>query len=115
MTLEWPPELVIGGEDVESWCQPASNQVLDFHGDPIKAELVVFSDGNHHMALLECLKAFYDRHPEVKDIFYATTPPYPIVWLLDAGALRLGNLTLSIKQDILWFMSQRLYVTIHMK
>ena len=62
MALEWPPELVIGEEDVEPWCQPGSNRVLDFHGDPIKAGLVVLSDGNHHMALLECLKVFYDRY-----------------------------------------------------
>lgn len=100
MMLNWPPELVIGEEDVEPWCQPASNHVLDFHGDPIKARLVVFSDGNHHMALLECLKAFYNKHPEVKDIFYATTPPYPIVRLLESGVLRLGNLMLSVKPHV---------------
>ncbi len=28
---------------------------VDFHGDPTKANIVVFSDGNHHMALLHSL------------------------------------------------------------
>ena len=51
VTLEWPPEMVTGEAEIESWYQPASNHVLDFHGDPIKAGLRVFSDGNHHMAL----------------------------------------------------------------
>lgn len=47
--LEWPPEIVCGGETTEAWQQPGSNRVLDCHGDPGKAGLVVFSDGNHHM------------------------------------------------------------------
>jgi ABC-type molybdate transport system substrate-binding protein len=74
--------------------------VLDFHGDPIKANLVVFSDGNHHMALLQSLKAFYHEMPQVDDIFYATTPPYPIVKLLKAGAIVLGNLTISVRPHV---------------
>jgi hypothetical protein len=100
MALEWPSETVLKEDLIEPWCQPSSNQVLDFHGDPLKAGLVVFSDGNHHMALLESLKAFYRRHPRVNDIFYATTPPSPIVKLLRTGAIRLGNLTLSIRPHV---------------
>lgn len=48
------------------------------------------------MALQEALNAFYTRNPDVIDIFYATTPPYPIVKLLQEGTVRLGNLTLSV-------------------
>jgi hypothetical protein len=100
LTLEWPSETVLGEDEIEPWFQPASNRVLDFHGDPLKAKLVVFSDGNHHMALLESLKAFYQEHPGVEDIFYASTPPYPIVRLLQTGAIRLGNLTLSVRPHV---------------
>ena len=57
--------------------------------------LAVFSDGNHHMALESCLQTFRLQHPEVVDIFYATTPPNVVVNLLTRGQLVLGNLTLS--------------------
>jgi len=98
--LDWPPETVMEKNAVQPWYQAGSNQVLDFHGDPLKAELVVFSDGNHHMALRDALKAFYQRHPRLSDIFYATTPPYPIVKLLQEGAIRIGNLTLSVQPHV---------------
>jgi ABC-type molybdate transport system substrate-binding protein len=100
MVLDWPSETVLAEDKIEQWYQPASNRVLDFHGDPIKANLVVFSDGNHHMALLQSLKAFYHEMPQVDDIFYATTPPYPIVKLLKAGAIVLGNLTISVRPHV---------------
>jgi hypothetical protein len=98
--LEWPAEIVLGKDQIECWCDPGSNRILDFHGDPLKAKLVVFSDGNHHMALLEALETFYNQNPEVENIFYATTPPYPIVKLLREGTIRLGNLTLSVRPHV---------------
>jgi ABC-type molybdate transport system substrate-binding protein len=100
MFLDWPSETVLTEDKIEQWNQPASNRVLDFHGDPIKANLVVFSDGNHHMALLQSLKAFHHEMPQIDDIFYATTPPYPIVKLLKAGAIRLANLTISVRPHV---------------
>lgn len=100
MGLKWPPETVLGEEAIESWQQPGSNCILDFHGDPLKADLAVFSDGNHHMALLPALKAFHGAHPRINGIFYATTPPYPISQLLRNGALRLGNLTLAVRPHV---------------
>ena len=74
MLLQWPSETVLGEDLVESWDQAGSNRVLDFHGDPVKAGLIVFSDGNHHMALRDALKAFYGENPAVQDIFM---PPRP--------------------------------------
>ena len=100
MALDWPVETVLPHQRAEKWCESASNMVLDFHGDPSKAQLVVFSDGNHHMALLPAMKAFYGANPKVTDIFYATTPPMPIVAMLNAGALKIGNLVLSIKPHV---------------
>jgi molybdate-binding protein len=100
MHLNWPGESMLPESQAVKWCQPESNIVLDIHGDPLKAKLTVFSDGNHHMALLPCLQAFYDSNPEVGDIVYVTTPPGPIVAWLKAGALQLGNLTLSFMPHV---------------
>jgi hypothetical protein len=78
----WPDEGIFSQGTLETWSQPESNLVLDFHGDPLNADLVVFSDGNHHMALEPSLQAFKEIHPQVGEIFYATTPPGPILNLL---------------------------------
>jgi len=79
---------------------PGSNISLDFHGDPNAAELVVFSDGNHHMALGECVATFLSANPDAKDVFYTTTPPGPLVAALEKGALHIGNLTLSVRPHV---------------
>jgi ABC-type amino acid transport substrate-binding protein len=94
--LDWPPERAGPADETPRWSQPQSNLVLDFHGDPLRARLVVFSDGNHHMALEECLRGFCRMHPEVRDVFYATTPPSALLNLLAAGGLDIGNLRLSV-------------------
>lgn len=100
MSLQWPLETVLPESGRPFFSEPGSNRVLDFHGDPCKAGLAVFSDGNHHMALLPALKAFHADNPAVEDIFYATTPPGPIAALLENGALTLGNLTLSVRPHL---------------
>ena len=98
--LDWPIETVMPTEKSVEWCQPGSNVLLDFHGDPVLARVAVFSDGNHHMALLPALKAFYEENPPVEEIFYATTPPGPIAALLKTGSLRLGNFVLSVRPHV---------------
>ena len=74
--------------------------MLDFHGDPVRARLVVFSDGNHHMALEECLRRFCEMHPEVGDVFYVTTPPSVLLNLLAVSGLDIGNLRLSVMPHV---------------
>jgi len=98
--LVWPEETIRIGHDTAKWAHAGSNLCLDFHGDPMTAELVVFSDGNHHMALLEALRHFYEANPEGGGIFYATTPPGPVVRLLKHGSLQIGNLILSVKPHV---------------
>lgn len=95
-TLVWPVESARDHTGAFAWAQPLSNLCLDFHGDPMRAKLVVFSDGNHHMALAESLRAFYNQHPDVTDVFYATTPPAVLINSLKHGGLQLGNLLLNI-------------------
>ena len=93
--LEWPNER-IGDDRFHSWFHPGSNICLDFHGDPVNAQLVVLSDGNHHMALGDCLTLFSIQNNSLSGIFYATTPPGPIANILRAGGLQMGNLTISV-------------------
>lgn len=97
--LSWPDERARGAGEPR-WAQARSNICLDFHGDPACAGLAVFSDGNHHMALQECLQTFLPRHAEIGDIFYATTPPGVLLQWLDAGALTVGNLRLSLRPQL---------------
>jgi DNA-binding transcriptional LysR family regulator len=99
--LRWPHESARGDAAGKAqWSHARSNICLDFHGDPRRARLVVFSDGNHHMALEACLRAFLARHPQVEDVFYATTPPAVLLRLLDAGELHLGNLCLALTPHV---------------
>ena len=90
--LHWPEELPGEKSQYSGWFQPASNICLDFHGSPAEAALTVFSDGNHHMALRDCLDLFEQQNKDVTGIFYATTPPGPIVKMLEEGGLLMGNL-----------------------
>ncbi len=99
--LNWPVE----GSQADysnrnQWNQAGSNICLDFHGDPIAAKLVVFSDGNHHMALQACCKEFLKSNSTVNDIFYATTPPKVILDSVLRGGVLLGNLHLNVQPHV---------------
>jgi hypothetical protein len=99
--LNWPDETArLDNRKEAPFAQPGSNICLDFHGDPMRARVVVFSDGNHHMALQEALSAFLIKHPEVEDIFYTTTPPRVALQMLRAGRLDIGNLRLSVTPHV---------------
>ncbi|WP_455201633.1 molybdate ABC transporter substrate-binding protein [Kaarinaea lacus] len=93
--INWPQEVANSRHALAQWQHVASNISLDFHGDPIKAPLVVFSDGNHHMALQVTLEHFLNQHPAIDDVFYVTTPPNILIRYLEKGGLQLGNLQLS--------------------
>ncbi|MEK7815346.1 MAG: substrate-binding domain-containing protein, partial [Pseudomonadota bacterium] len=97
--LDWPAEST-RPDDGFRWLHARSNLCLDFHGDPQRARLVVFSDGNHHMALEECLRRFLAAHPAVEDVFYVTTPPAVLLAWLEAGSLHVGNLCLSLRPHV---------------
>lgn len=100
--LNWPAELAWQGSDQDlCWNDGAHNCALDFHGDLQRARLVVFSDGNHHMALQECVQAFLQLHPQAEDVFYLTLPPGLYNRILKSGALRMGNLRLAMQAHVL--------------
>ncbi len=100
-SLSWPPEAArYPDAAVRAFSALGSNLVLDFHGNPATANLAVFSDGNHHMALEACVRAFLAENPEVGDVFYTTTPPAPLVDALKGDGLAVGNLRISRKPDV---------------
>lgn len=98
--LPWPDEIA-SKMAYPCLSLPDSNLCLDLHGDPLRAGMAVFSDGNHHMALEECLRGFVREHPQVRDVFYTTMPPRLAVEALQAGGLRVGNLSLSIRPHLI--------------
>lgn len=99
--LIWPEERACANAPgMPEFSQPDSNLCLDFHGDPARARLVVFSDGNHHMALQETLELFVGQNPDVGDIFYTTTPPRVAVEMLAAGRILVGNLCISATPQV---------------
>jgi hypothetical protein len=101
MELAWPLELAdTGSREAAEFLQPRSNICLDLHGDPVRARLAVFSDGNHHMALAETAAAFLRLHPAVQDVFFLTTPPRVAAEWLQRGALRMGNLVLALAPHV---------------
>lgn len=98
--LDWPEEQAGDDNQYFRWNQPGSNICLDFHGDPLNAQLAVFSDGNHHMALRDCLDLFIRQNKGLSGIFYATTPPGPIVNMLRNGGLQMGNLIIRVSPHV---------------
>lgn len=98
MDLNWPDETARPAvRDEPRFAHARSNICLDFHGDPTRARLVVFSDGNHHMALQETLRAFIAREPALEQqVFYTTTPPRVALQMVRAGCLDIGNLRLTL-------------------
>lgn len=100
--LDWPKESArVTATKVEpEFLHYDSNVCLDFHGDPARAKLVVFSDGNHHMALRETLQAFLEKFPATDDVFYLTTPPRVAIEALAAGCVHVGNLRLTLSPHV---------------
>lgn len=100
MRLLWPRETASDPQLTSNrWHHAGSNYCLDFHGDPSNAELCVYSDGNHHMALEECLETFRRAHG-LQSIFYCTTPPGVYLDWMDTGGIELGNLRLCRQPDL---------------
>jgi molybdate transport system substrate-binding protein len=78
-----------------------ADQILDLHGDPASADLVIFAGGNEWFAMPDVLKAFKQAHPEVIHIYYETLPPGIISQQMTTGTLRVGELEISLKPDVL--------------
>ncbi|MCB1787908.1 MAG: substrate-binding domain-containing protein [Gammaproteobacteria bacterium] len=99
--LSWPDERVQDGDITNRWQHRGSNLCLDLHGDPLRAGVVILSDGNHHMALNDVVRVYAGLNPGDAPPFYATFPPAVIAMIVRDGQVRLGNLVLSLRPDVL--------------
>jgi molybdenum ABC transporter molybdate-binding protein len=79
---------------------PRVNDVMDLHGDPAGADLVLYVGGNQWMAMPDMIAAFQQAHPEVKHIFYETLPPGILAQQLTSDGLDVGELHISAKADV---------------
>ncbi len=79
---------------------PPVDFVHDLHGDPCRTDLTLFFNGNQWMVIEELLEAFRQLNPEIRDIFYETLPPGVLAEQIRAGALRVGELTITTPPDI---------------
>ena len=98
--LDWPIELATGKDRTQASYEQIASLRLDLHGDPHKAQLVVCSDGNHHMALEQALQVFASENPALEEIFYTTTPPRIALQLVQSGGLQIGNFRLSVSPHV---------------
>lgn len=80
---------------------PPVDNVLDLHGDPANPDLVIFAAGNQWMVMDDLVAAFTKTHPEVRRVFFETLPPGLEAKQQDAGSLRMGNLIVSVKPDVI--------------
>jgi molybdate transport system substrate-binding protein len=80
---------------------PPIDEVLDLHGDPDSAQLVIFAAGNQFMVMPKLLAAFRRQHPEIHSIYYETLPPGVVMRQLITGSLRMGNLMVRPRPDVL--------------
>ena len=80
---------------------PPVDNVFDLHGSPTDADLVVFFNGNQFMVVEELLTAFRHTHPAIKHVFYETLPPGVLVQQALGSPLRLGNLSILLRPDVI--------------
>ncbi len=79
---------------------PCVDQLMDIHGNPVGADLVIFAGGNQWFVMPRLLAAFQRAHPEVRHIFYETLPPGLLARQMQTGGLRIGDMTLSLHGDV---------------
>lgn len=84
----------------ESYASSGFDEVLDLHGDPAHADLVIFMAGNQFMLADALIRIFSETHPDVHRIFYETLPPGVLAAQTRDGVLRMGNLVISVIPDV---------------
>lgn len=87
---------------------PPVDQVLDLHGDPADAHLVIFMAGNQYMVMPKLLAAFRRLYPQIGGVFYETLPPGVDAAQVEAGSLRMGNLIVGVRPDVFMSGSRRM-------
>jgi ABC-type molybdate transport system substrate-binding protein len=89
---------------------PPIDQVLDLHGDPADSQLVIFMAGNQYMVMPALLRAFTRSHPKITRIYYETLPPGILAHQIVSGGLRIGNLVVTVRPDVVLAGHRRIAV-----
>jgi ABC-type molybdate transport system substrate-binding protein len=81
---------------------PEVDNLPDFHGDPMTAELVIFVGGNYYFAMAPLVAEFQREHPELQGkIYYETIPPGLLVEQIKKnGTITVGNMTWTVHADV---------------
>ncbi|NNM86502.1 MAG: extracellular solute-binding protein [Phycisphaerales bacterium] len=85
-----------------SFTVPEVDDMPDFHGDPMKAKLVLYIGGNYYFAVGPLISAFEQEHPTLRGrIFAETLPPGILLAQLKAGGrITVGNMTFTARPDV---------------
>jgi ABC-type molybdate transport system substrate-binding protein len=81
---------------------PEVNNVPDLHGNPLNAELIIFTGGNYFFAMKDLVDEFTLQNSALKGkVFYETLPPGIIKQQLEnKNTITVGNLTLQVQPDV---------------
>jgi ABC-type molybdate transport system substrate-binding protein len=94
---------------------PPADSMADFHGSLNDPALVLYASGNYYFALEAMVRAFGDAYPDYRGrVFYETLPPGLLLKQIDAGGtVTAGNLTFTVKPDVLMAEQQASEVLVH--
>src|SRR5690348_15695068 len=92
---------------------PRVDIAMDLHGNPARAQLVIFAGGNEWFALPAVIAAFQRSHPEVRRVFYETLPPGVLAQQMHAGELQMGELRIDVQPDVFMSGKRRMEAEVH--
>ena len=92
---------------------PPVDAIADLHGDIVDPQLTVFFAGNQFMVVHDLLAAFRQAYPQYQRIFVETLPPGILAKQIEAGALVMGNLRITLKPDV--FTAGKASIAAHQK
>lgn len=79
---------------------PGVDNIPDLYGDINDPQLVVFFAGNQFMCIDDLLAAFKKAHPQYQRIFVETLPPGILARQIEAGAITVGNMRITLHPDV---------------
>nr|WP_186049117.1 substrate-binding domain-containing protein [Burkholderia gladioli] len=85
-----------------SFTEPDADNLADFHGDPLAAQLSLYVGGNYFFAMAPLVQAFERTYPQYRGhVYWETLPPGLLVRQMAAGGtVTVGNMTWTVKPDV---------------
>jgi molybdate transport system substrate-binding protein len=79
---------------------PCVDDVMDFYGNPLGADLVIFAGGNQWFVMPALMRAFHQANPGIGPVFYETLPPGLLAEQMRNGAIKVGSMELTVRPDV---------------